>query len=116
MVRLGGGWRNRNIACDHVSIPVWFDWERNPDTVTVNGEEVSIPVWFDWETFDNQAAAEKSVVSIPVWFDWETKKKRLRIGRDSVSIPVWFDWEDDLLNHDPRLLCFNSSMVRLGAV
>ena len=53
-------------------------------------------------------------VSIPVWCDWEERGNWMNFGSRLVSIPVWCDWETFYIHFRDFLICFNSSMVRLG--
>ena len=52
----------------------------------------------------------------PVWCDWEFFARVSASTFRLVSIPVWCDWESNLSAASRyQYLCFNSSMVRLGA-
>ncbi len=57
-----------------------------------------------------------TIVSIPVWYDWESMNNSSYRYIEHVSIPVWYDWEMDSSPFLPVLVCFNSSLVRLGGV
>ena len=126
------------IMRDHVSIPVWCDWER-VETLIVEYRHV-----FQFQYGAIGSKHQQHLCCLMLSFN----SSMVRLGeitassaaqRMAVSIPVWCDWENPkeplILMYDPfqfqygaigRCFCisicpfcfssFNSSMVRLGAI
>jgi len=87
---------NRDRDCRHhwrlpVSIPLWFDSNMMDFRITFLSSLVSIPLWFDSNRGLHAAQTCTRDVSIPLWFDSNVKDFRQHLTILPVSIPLWFD-------------------------
>ena len=78
---------------------------------------ISIPVWYDWGQ-----TSKEGVFHVPKFqFQYGTigggGSRCISVVAGHISIPVWYDWGAVyLFQFALKIINFNSSMVRLGAI